>query len=74
MSEIVHIELKVNGNIPVIWDGRASRCKKCNASIGWGITKNNKKMPFNLVEHIYESHWSTCPNADDFRRVEDRND
>ncbi len=67
--------IMVNGKIACVWDGRTAHCKKCNTAIGWGITTNNKRMPFDLVQldptkPRYEAHWANCPNRDDFRRVE----
>jgi hypothetical protein len=46
------------------FEGDAS-CKKCGAAIEWWTTPRNKKMP---VDHgTATPHWSSCPNADDFR-------
>lgn len=57
---------------------RIVRCRGCNARIIWFATHNNRRMPvdadtvepqddtLDLNKHI--SHFSTCPNAGDFRR------
>lgn len=43
-----------------------ANCKACKAPIEWWSTPNGKKIP---MDHgTATPHWSTCPNADDFRR------
>jgi hypothetical protein len=43
-----------------------ANCKACQAPIEWWHTPNGKKIP---MDHgTATPHWSTCPNADDFRR------
>ena len=55
------------------------KCKSCGAEIGW-ITSavSGKAMPVDLVRRSvvtakgetvvgYESHWSSCPTADQHR-------
>lgn len=44
----------------------AGRCRACQAEIAWYRTPAGKRMP--LDEGTLEPHWSTCPNADDFRK------
>lgn len=57
-----------------------SHCRACGAPIEWWITNNGKKMPMDVVpvkdtdnffapvkEFERIPHWSTCPNAKDFR-------
>lgn len=50
-----------------------SLCKGCQAPIEWWKTTNNKSMPFDALkpgETEYTPavvHWSTCPNAKDFK-------
>lgn len=44
----------------------SGRCRACNAEISWYRTPNGKRIP--LDEGTMEPHWSTCPNADGFRR------
>lgn len=43
-----------------------AHCKGCNAEIEWWETPHGKHIP--LDAGTLESHWSTCPNAKDFRR------
>ena len=45
-----------------------SRCKgpTCRASIAWYRTPKGKRIP--LDEGTLEPHWSTCPDAIDFRK------
>jgi hypothetical protein len=51
---------------------KVSHCKGCGAAICWGLTKAGKKNPFDfdLVTGKPTSitHWSTCPEVDQFRR------
>jgi len=43
-----------------------AKCRACQADIEWWHTPNGKKIP---MDHgTATPHWSTCPNADDFRR------
>ena len=42
-----------------------STCKGCGADIEWWTTPNNKKIPMDHGTAI--PHWSTCPNAKDFK-------
>lgn len=60
------------------------RCKSCGADIIWGKTRNNASIPLSVaskqkrfinvgndrVEMVdtWVSHFSDCPNAQDFRR------
>lgn len=45
-----------------------SRCigPDCNDEIEWWRTPKGKRIP--LDSGTLESHWSTCPNAEDFRK------
>ena len=59
-----------------------AKCRGCGAEIEWWITPKGKKMPMSVIEVKDESrvfpqpvlriermpHWSTCPNAEDFRK------
>ena len=44
---------------------RASRCRSCAAAILWAETPLGKHAPLNQDG---SSHFSTCPNAGDWRR------
>lgn len=58
------------------------KCKKCGAPLKWVQTKNLKWMPLDAkpqkmiqvkegrgeVIDVYMPHWSTCPNAKDFKK------
>lgn len=61
--------IMVNGNIEVIWDGRIVPCKKCGASIGFGVTLSGKRMPFDVNDPAHTSHFGTCPYAGEFRHT-----
>ena len=41
-------------------------CKACEADIEWWKTPAGKNIPMDFGTAT--PHWSTCPNADDFRR------
>jgi hypothetical protein len=43
-----------------------SDCRACKAPIEWWETPNKKKLPMDHGTAI--PHWSTCPNAEDFRK------
>ncbi len=68
--------IKVKGSkdslIDCLWNGELGECRSCRASIGFALTNKNKKwIPFNAYGQntgIVEPHWSTCPNAKDFRK------
>lgn len=55
-------ELKEQG---YVYDN-SSRCRACKAEIAWYRTPKGKMIP--LDEGTLEPHWSTCPNAKDFRK------
>jgi hypothetical protein len=59
--------IMVNGNVEVSWDGAVALCKGCGGKIGWGFTKNGKRMPFDIVDN--KSHFATCPNAASFKKA-----
>ncbi len=58
------------------------KCKKCGAELLWCMMPSGAKMPLDAkpkkliqvkegigeVIDVYESHFSTCPSADQFRR------
>lgn len=58
-------------------------CKSCKAEIKWVEMATGKKMPLDAkpikaiqvkegigqVIDVYIPHWSTCPGADQFRKV-----
>jgi hypothetical protein len=59
------------------------KCAGCGAEIKWVKTKAGKRMPVNVelktivtedgeVVRGYESHFATCPKADDFRKRKPR--
>ncbi|MFH0958163.1 MAG: hypothetical protein V1897_05610 [Pseudomonadota bacterium] len=59
-----------------------SKCKKCGGDIKWCMMASGAKMPLDAkpkkfiqvkegigeVIDVYESHFATCPAADQFRR------
>jgi hypothetical protein len=42
-----------------------SKCSSCSALIFWIKTRTGKNMPVDVATH--ESHFATCPNADEHR-------
>lgn len=42
------------------------KCRGCKADIEWWLTPKQKHIP--LDAGTMEPHWSTCPEADQFRR------
>lgn len=45
-----------------------ANCRGCGSRIEWWTTPKGKKMPMDVDESgNCVSHWSTCPNAKDFR-------
>lgn len=63
-----------------LFDGEG-HCKACGVYIEWYITPRDKKMPMEVVpvkatdnffapvkEYQRIPHWSSCPNAADFRK------
>ena len=59
-------------------------CRRCNEPIKFIKTKNGKFMPVNLDKKLfvtedgyvnkgYESHFATCPFADEFRKKDNSN-
>ncbi len=44
-------------------------CRSCGAGIYWIVTAKGKRMP---VDPDGTSHFATCPNADQHRRMHDR--
>jgi len=52
------------------FDNHAS-CRGCHEEIEWWFTPKGGKMPFNLMptgDSPAVTHFSTCPNAEEFRR------
>lgn len=48
---------------------RDANCRGCGNAIEWWITPNNRKMPMDVDElGNVESHFSTCPQAKEFRK------
>ena len=59
-----------------------TKCKRCGGEIMWCVMPSGAKMPLDAnpkkmiqvkegigeVIDVYESHFSTCPNADEFRK------
>lgn len=49
-----------------------SSCRDCHADIEWWETPKGKKMPMNAMETRDDApaiaHWTTCPNAESFRK------
>ena len=43
----------------------SGKCRSCSAHIDWYETPKGKMIP--LDEGGFVPHWSTCPDADDFR-------
>lgn len=56
-----------------IFEGR-SRCKACPATIEWWRRIGGRPMPMEFVEasKTIEPHWSRCPNANQFRRQQQK--
>ena len=59
-----------------VYDNDAT-CRGCGADIQWWITPKGKKMPMSFKQtgnvkdgfgEVMESHFSSCPNANSFRR------
>jgi len=57
------------------------KCRSCSAEIKWLLTAKGKNMPVDVIPvkvkldngntfDAYESHFSTCPNADQHRKYE----
>ncbi len=40
-------------------------CRSCGAPIWWGLTRNGKPCPYDIVdgEPTETSHFTTCPDA-----------
>lgn len=46
-----------------------AHCRACGVWIEWWITPKQKKMPMDVdSQGNCEPHWSSCPNASDFRK------
>jgi hypothetical protein len=46
-----------------------ANCRGCGASVEWWITPKGKRMPMDVdADGNCEPHWSTCPNAKEFRK------
>ena len=54
--------------MPTVYDtkgGEPGKCRGCGAAIVWVKTAKGKNMP---VDADGQSHFATCPKAQDFRR------
>lgn len=55
-------------------DERVAKCKSCGAPIKWGRTSAGRKCPVDAepeeLSGVFESHFVTCPNADEHRAKE----
>lgn len=47
-----------------------SLCRACGTEIRWYETPNKKKIPIDA--DAKQAHWSTCPDADRFRKERQR--
>lgn len=47
-------------------NNKPARCSSCKAEIEWWRTPKGKNIP--LDSGTLVPHWSTCPNAADFRK------
>jgi len=63
------IKLKSGIEVTVDWESK-TKCKKCKKEIWFAVThKNLKVMPIELVGLAkWDSHFATCPFADEFRK------
>ncbi len=43
-----------------------TKCRSCHAEIEFWLTPKGRHMPLNAG--TLEPHWSTCPNAKEFRK------
>jgi hypothetical protein len=65
------IKWKDGSTFAAVWNGSTSECRGCGAEIGFAKTKKGKWIPFDPPEdesQPVEPHWSTCPNAEEFRK------
>ena len=68
------IKLKGGAEVSVNWSTKTN-CKSCGKEIYWTKTENGKMMPINMVSPVegdiveWESHFASCPNAKDFRKI-----
>ena len=60
-----------------------SKCRSCNAEIVWFSTKGGKLIPVDAETYhgetkydstVHRSHFATCPNADQHRKVKPKFD
>lgn len=64
-----------NVEVTVDFDSKG-KCRKCGQEIYWAVTKNNKNMPvtYNSQYDSWDSHFATCPFANEFRRKHETQD
>lgn len=75
ISENETIRLKGGAEVSVDWSTRTN-CKLCKREIYWTQTMNGKMMPINVIAPKFEgdmaeweSHFASCPNAQNFRKL-----
>lgn len=61
------IKLLGGAEVMVDWDNKPTTCKKCDKTIRFGVTKNNKYMPISQTPAGWQSHFTDCSNPEDFR-------
>lgn len=58
-----------NGMEVIIDHDSKDKCKKCGKEIIWGLTKNKKPIPLELVSLArWNTHYISCPFAKEFRK------
>lgn len=61
----------LKGGAQVYVSGFTSLCRGCKAKIAWADTREGRKMPVTIqADGTWVSHFSICPNANNFRRNE----
>lgn len=63
------IKLLGGAVVDVDLDTNRVKCKKCGKMIKFAITKNGKFMPIIQTENGWQSHFSDCEFADNFRKT-----
>lgn len=53
---------------PVPEGARTTSCRSCGAAVIWIVTEAGKRMPVDASTR--ESHFATCPNAAEHRKVQ----
>jgi hypothetical protein len=61
-------------DFPLTGEPDAGTCAKCGAAMYWIVTAKGRKLPLSVASKqtrdgvdYYESHFSDCPAADQFR-------